>query len=401
MWARFSEQEMARRWSLARDLMRRIELGGLLFYGSSGTNRHDQANIFWLTNHLDLHHNYLVAPLDDSTEPALYVGLLNHVPNAREVAQVPIVEWGGYNPAQKIAERLREIGLQKGRLGVVGVKAKFGIGMPYQHYLELRKALPDLELVDVTGEFSRLREVKSEEEIAWLRKAAEITDVAITTLYERIRPGMAEYELVGIIHGAVWAQGGLPHITFLRSMPMDAPSGCVPAQNPSNRSIERGDVIITEISASFWGYTGQIHRPFFVGTDPTPEWQRMFDVALEAYRRITQTIKPGATERSVIRAGSVIGENGYAIYDDLIHGYGVDILPPLIDRSCCQYWPWDEDRSVPEGRVFERNMAIVVQPNPITPDERMGLQLGALTVVTEQGAVALHRVPFDPLIVRI
>jgi Xaa-Pro aminopeptidase len=214
MWAKFSQREMARRWTLARDLMRHLELDGLLVYGSSGANRHDQANIFWLTNHLDLHHNYLVAPLDESIEPVLYVGLVNHVPNAREIAQVPIVEWGGDHPAEKIAGRLREMGLQKGRLGLVGVKAKFAIGMPYQHYLQLRRALPELELVDVTAQFSRLREVKSEEEIVWLRKAAEITDDAVFALQERVRPGMAEYELLGIVHGAVWARGGLPHITI-------------------------------------------------------------------------------------------------------------------------------------------------------------------------------------------
>ena len=43
-------------------------------------------------------------------------------------------------------------------------------------------------------------------------------------------------------------------------------------------------------------------------------------------------------------------------------------------------------------------MAIVIQPNPITPDERMGLQLGALTVVTERGATSLHEVPLEPVV---
>jgi Xaa-Pro aminopeptidase len=160
-------------------------------------------------------------------------------------------------------------------------------------------------------------------------------------------------------------------------------------------------VIITEISASYWGYSGQIHRPIFVGAEPTPTWQRMFDTALVAYKRMAETIRPGATERDVIRAAAVIGEHGYEIYDDLIHGYGVDIHPPLIDRSCGQYWPWREDNLLPEGRRFEKNMAVVIQPNPITPDERMGLQLGALTVVTEHGAECLHQVPFEPILVRL
>ncbi len=400
MWDRFSGEEMARRWDLARRLMDQQGLAALLLFGNSGVNRHNQANVFWLTNHLDLHHNYLLAPREEAAEPALYVGLVNHVPNARQVCDLPVIEWGGYDPAQAVADRLRRTGLARGRIGLVGVNRKFGMGMPYGHYLSLRSALPDLEMVDVTAEFARLREVKSDEEIEWLRRAADFTDRSVVALQEQVRPGLPEYALLHIIEGAYRGLGGMPHIAFLRSMPMDDPNGCLPAQNPSSRPIRQGDVIITEISASYWGYSGQIHRPIFVGADPTPEWSRMFDVARQAYDRMAEVMRPGATERDIIRAASLIGEAGYAIYDDLIHGYGVDIAPPLIDRSCCTYWPWNPQRVPPEGRRLERNMTIVIQPNPITPDERMGLQLGALTVVGYSGAVSLHRIPFEPVIAR-
>lgn len=401
MWDKFSPAEMNRRWSRARDLMRRHDLVGLLIFGNSGINRHNEANVLWLTNYLDLHHNYLLAPLDESLEPALYVGLTNHVPNARQVSDIPLIAWGGYNPAETVADRLKQLGLVSGRLGLVGVNHKFGMGMPYQHYLTLQEALPDLQLVDVTRDYAGLREIKSAEEITWLRKAAEFTDRTIYALTEQVRPGMTDYALLAIIEAAYRADGGQPHIAFLRSMPMDAPNGCLPSQNPSDRRIQKGDVIITEISASYWGYSGQIHRPIFVGADPTPEWQRLFDTALEAYNKMADVMRPGASEGDIIRAASIIGERGYAIYDDLIHGYGVDIHPPLIDRSCCAYWPWQEDNPAPEGRHFAENMAIVIQPNPITPDERMGLQLGALTVVTSEGAKSLHNVPFEPIVVNL
>lgn len=401
MWDKFSPAEMTRRWSLARDLMRRHELECLLVYGNSGANRHNQANVFWLSNHLDLHHNYLLAPLDTNVPPALYVGLVNHVPAARELSGVPIIEWGGYDPAATLGRRLTSTGLSRARLGLVGVNRTFEVGMPYRHYTALREALPDLVPVDVTAEFARLRTIKSDEEITWLRRAAALTDRAIEALAAQVRPGLPEYALAGIIEGAYRAHGGLPHIAFLRSMSMDEPTGCVPAQNPSARVLRRGDVIITEISASYWGYTGQIHRPIFVGADPTGPWQRLFETARAAYDRMAGAIRPGGTERDVIRAASVIGEQGYAIYDDLIHGYGVDIHPPIIDRSCCAYWPWDSSRPAPDGRRFESNMAIVIQPNPITPDERMGLQLGALTIVAEGGAESLHAVPFEPIVVDV
>jgi Xaa-Pro aminopeptidase len=401
MWDKFSPAEMTRRWSLARSLMRQHDLIGLLVFGNSGVNRHNEANVFWLTNHLDLHHNYLIAPLDEAIEPSLYIGLTNHVPNARQVSDIPRIEWGGHDPAQSVATRLKQIGMTGGRLGLVGVNHKFGMGMPFQHYLSLHEMLTDLELVDVTREYARLRVVKSDEEIAWLRKAAHFTDQSICALAEQVRLGMTEYSLLGIVEGAYRSEGGQPHIAFLRSMSMDDPNGCLPAQNPSDRVIQKGDVIITEISASYWGYSGQIHRPIFVGADPAPEWQRMFDTALEAYNLMAAAMCPGATERHIIRAASVIGERGYSIYDDLIHGYGVDIHPPLIDRSCCAYWPWREDHLPPEGHGFEENMAIVIQPNPITPDERMGLQLGALTVVTSNGAKSLHSIPFEPIVAQV
>jgi hypothetical protein len=48
--------------------------------------------------------------------------------------------------------------------------------------------------------------------------------------------------------------------------------------------------------------------------------------------------------------------------------------------------------------MIARDTAVVIQPNPITPDERLGLQLGALTIVRDDGAECLHTIPFAPLI---
>jgi hypothetical protein len=107
-------------------------------------------------------------------------------------------------------------------------------------------------------------------------------------------------------------------------------------------------------------------------------------------------LRSGATEGDAITAASVIGEAGYDIYDDLIHGYGTDYGPPLVDRSCAEYWRTGTEP--PPGRTIARDTAVVIQPNPITPDERMGLQLGALTIVRDGGAECLHTLPFEPLL---
>lgn len=388
-YPRFSDAEFERRNALARDLMRREGLSALVIFGNSGINRHNQANVFWLTNYLDLHHNYLVFPREG--EATLLTGLVNHVPNARAISVIDDTRWGSYEPTKEIAAKLKGDGLGSGRVGLVGINATFGMGMPYGHFAALREALPEIEWVDVTRDYARLRVTKSEEEFDWLAKAASFTDDTVAALESELRIGMTEHDLIGIIEAAYRRRGGQPHIAFLRSMPMDAPTACVPAQNVTDRLIQKGDVVIMEISASYWGYSGQIHRPIAVGQDPTPEWQRLFDAGVQAYDRICAAICPGATEGDVIRAAAVIGEAGYRIYDDLIHGYGVDIHPPLIDQSCCEYW--SDSKPIPAGRSFAEDMAIVVQPNPITPDEHMGLQVGALTRVTKQEAVSLQNYP--------
>jgi Xaa-Pro aminopeptidase len=387
---RFSPGEMERRRELARGLMASRELGALLVFGTSGVSRHDQANVLWLSGHMDLHHAYLVVPFDG--EAALYVGIGNHVPNAREVADVPVVEWGGRDPAATVVERLRSLGLARGRLGLVGVNARFGIGMPWQHHATLRSSLPDVELVDVTAEYTALRLVKSEEEVARLRAAAAVTDAGMRALVEAAQPGVSEGDLVGAVEAGFRGAGGVPHISFLRSMAMDEPNGCLPAQNPSDRRLRAGDVIITELSGSVGGYSGQIHRAVFVESEPTEPWRRMLDAARAAYDGVLGALRPGASEASAIAAAEPIRTAGYGIHDSLLHGFGVDLLPPLIDRGKFAAGGGDE------RPVFEAGMAVVVQPNPITPDERMGVQLGALTMIGEGGAESLHEIPLEAIV---
>lgn len=377
---------MARRHALTQALLDEQGLDALVIFGNSGVNRHNHANGFWLSQWQDMHHCYLVVPRGG--DATLLVGLVNHVPNAREISDVPHIVWGGYEPGKTIAT------LVSGRVGLVGVNATWNDGMPWRHYEDLRAT--GVELVDVTREYAALRRIKSNEEIDRLRGAAELSDLAVTTLVDVAKPGVAETELVALVEESYRRRGGTTRITFLRSMPMDAPNGCLPSQNPSSRRLEQGDVIITEFSASLWGYSGQVHRPVFVGAAPTAEWLRLFETARDAYDGITRGMTPGTTEGDAIRNSAVIGERGYAIYDDLIHGYGTDYGPPLVDRSCVQYW--NGGGEPPAGRTIEEGMTIVVQPNPITPDERMGLQLGALTVVTPNGAESLHGLPWQPFI---
>src|SRR5207302_1221135 len=141
---------------------------------------------------------------------------------------------------------------------------------------------------------------------------------------------ITEHELTAIAEGAYLGLGGKSHIHYMATTPMNNPTVCVPAQYQSNRVIEKGDVLITEISAHYHGYPGQILRPFAIGTPPTSQYQHMYDVAVEAFHRIAGVIRPGATTEDVLDAGEYIHRAGFSIYDDLLHGFGGGYLPPIL-----------------------------------------------------------------------
>lgn len=380
---RFSSGEMGRRLELARAYMDEQAVDALVLFGS----RAGQAKVCWLTGYREMFSCYVVVPREG--DPTLLVYFLNHLPNAREVSHVPAM-WGGERPVAEVTRLLREADAR--RVGLVGLDAWTRTGMPYAHHEQLRELAPNLELTDVTAGFDRLLLVKSDEEVDRMRHAAELTDLALAAIVAHARPGVSEHELVAHAEHAYRLKGGQVGITFLRSMPMDAPTGCVPAQTPSDRRLAKGDVIVNELSASAGGYSGQVLWPVFVGADPTDEWQRLFDAAHTTYRALQPVVRHGATVADAIAAAEPIRTGGYTIYDDLLHGSGLGLHPPYVEPAEFEEPPTDG------GMRFQRGMAIVLQPNPITRDERMGIQLGATTIVRDDHAECIHDVPTEPLI---
>ena len=165
---------------------------------------------------------------------------------------------------------------------------------------------------------------------------------------------------------------------------MTAPSFPVPSQFQSSRRLERGDCLITEISGAYWGYSGQIHRTYSLGEGPTPEWRELHAVAVEAFEAIAAAIKDGTTTAEVEETAEVIHRRGYSIYDDLLHG--ASQYPPIIQTRTTK-------RHDAPDITFRENMVVVIQPNVITPDERMGLQFGETVVVRKTGIESLNAFP--------
>lgn len=379
LYPRFSKAEFARRHAAARALMVAEGVDALVVYGNSGIARHNHADIHYLSGFLGNRNNYLAMTI--TGEPVLFVQSHNHVPNAREASSIR-VERGGLSSALTVARHLADAGVRKGTIGYAGE-------VPVQSYLAWQRELAGCELKDVSASFQRLRLVKSAEEIEWLRNGAALTDAALENLIAGVKPGMREYELGALVESIALAQGGLPHLYYVSSGPQDGAGVCVPRQNLSHRVLEHGDVINTEISVSYWGYSGQAHRPVFLQAQPNSLYRQLWDTALEAYQRCMACLRPGATSEDVLDAAEVIADRGFTINDGFLHGFGIGLLPPSIGTRQAK-------RGIPKPPFrFEENMCVVVQPNVVAHDERAGVQLGNLVRITRDGVECLHRLPLQ------
>jgi Xaa-Pro dipeptidase len=332
---RFSDAEMRRRHEALAAV---AEVDHVLVYGA---NRSGTA-VGWLTRWPVTREAIVV--VTPGERDILYVGFYNHVPNARRMATEADVRWiGDFEPPP-------------GRIGVIGRPAR------------------DDE-VDLNAAYMRLRLVKSDEEIAWIRRAAELTDAGVAALRETVRPGVSEYELGAAIEAAWLPHGATTHIHYLAATPMAAPELCVPAQWPSDRRLQAGDALVFEVSANVWEYPAQRLGTIFVDAEPTPLYRELVDTAHAAFDAVVARLRAGATAAELWEAAG-----GITIRDDLVHGFVGGYLPPVLGAR----------QPVPDF-TFEAGMTVVVQPNVVTPDERAGVQVGELLLVTEDGVERLHR----------
>lgn len=371
---KFSPAEYERRFRLVRDLMRREGVEALVIHGAAGS----PGGLHYLSNYLAPRPAWLIFPLKgDST---LFLHFYNHIPCTKAMSIVEDVRCYQPSPGKAVAEELRRRGLGGATIGIVGLSDS----IPHGQFEVLRQGLPGATFRDLARPYHEIRLIRSEEEIGWFRRSAYLTDLTCEALERRARPGLSEFDLSAIIHDAFLPDGGLMGIHFLAATEMENPERPLPWQYLTPRALRKGDVLLTEITITHWGYGTQIHRPFAIGVEPTPLYRRLFDVAYECYERVRRVTRPGATSEEIIAASSVIEESGFTVYDSLFHGEG-GRGPELGTKSAAHPF---------EPFTLRENMVVVIQPNPITPDGRAGLQLGAALVVGKEGGECLHHYPF-------
>lgn len=152
------------------------------------------------------------------------------------------------------------------------------------------------EIRNVASYLNRLRQTKSESEIALLQKAIEATAAAHAALVRALRPGVYEYELEAEVIAA-FKRAGAERESF-PSIIGSGINSTILHYNRNRKRVEAGEVVVVDIGAEYSYYAADITRTYPASGRFTQRQREVYDLVLEAQRRVAEAIKPGQTTLS-------------------------------------------------------------------------------------------------------
>jgi Xaa-Pro dipeptidase len=270
-------------------------------------------------------------------------------------------------------------GLKKGFLsGAGGVCAVAGLELMEARFVQTIADQSGRDPVSVSREMEELRRIKSADEIELLKKAAALADLGYQCFAETVTVGMKEYELVAEVEAFLKTNGAEDNFMLIAS----GGSEVVGMKPPTERALQRGDLVITELTPQINGYYAQICRTLVLGT-PSAEQKRSFSIFFEAQLAAQSLLKPGVKASDLAKAqNDVFRKHGFGEYTGSQY---------TRVRGHCLGLYLDEDPYILEDvhYVMQKDMVLIAHPNTYLPLAGY-MVFGDTLVVTDNGCISLN-----------
>ena len=229
----------------------------------------------------------------------------------------------------------------------------------------------DFEFVELSSFIEKLREVKDAQELAYMKKAQEITDRAFSRIVDYMEEGMTERQVQLQLDTFMFEEGaeGLAFDTIVAT----GSHASSPHAIPGDTILRSGDAVVMDFGAKYGGYCSDMTRTVFIG-EPSDDLKQAWHTLQQVNETCEKALKAGIEASSIHQlAEDMLADAGYKdkMGHSLGHSVGIDIhespaLSPSNHKALC------------EGNV------VTVEPGIYIPGH-FGMRLEDFGVVTSQG----------------
>ena len=272
------------------------------------------------------------------------------------------------NPVEQVKEELSRL-FRGNKIGVVGMAC---ISVPM--YLAVKEQYQD-SLVDSTGIFRQLREIKSTEEIEQMRVAASVADSVYTMLRDMVRPGLSEYEIYGAVKKKIYEAGCEYSFDLIDA----AGTSMNMTFYPTEDKLEENGTLFMEITPAYNGYYAQLPVTLPV-TRYTPRIRDMVSAWDQADKAALKIIRSGTKVSDLYHVlVNTVQDNGFLSPLRPGHSIGLDAL---------DFWSITESSTT----ILKPGMTLAIHPSVMVEINGDACGMGYTYLITDSGAERFSKI---------
>jgi len=375
----FSNKEFINRKKSVLKVLKEQNLDALLMFR--------QESMYWLTGYDTFGYVFFQTLILDQKGNVI---LLTRAPDLRQAQNTSNIEdiriWidkDGSNPTHDLKIILEELDLKGKKLGV----EYEAYGLTGRNALRLNKSLEDFCYIeDKSDLITQLRVIKSEEEVFYVKKAAELADKALDEVWKYAKAGVSEAKILAEMNRVIFEGGGdYPANEFIIGSGKNA---LLCRYQAEKQILNNKDQLTIEWAGTYRHYHSAMFRTIAIGK-PDPKHHKMHEACVQALKNCENKLKPGN------KIGDVFDTHAKT-FDDLgfkksrmnACGYslGATFSPNWMD------WPMlftGNQYIIQPGNIFFMHMILMDSEN------QLAMNLGETYVVKDEGNERLGKQNLD------
>ena len=375
----FSKEEFSQRKTKVLESMKEQKLDALLMFR--------QESMYWLTGYDTFGYVFFQTLILNKNGNVV---LLTRAPDLRQAQNTSNIEnikiWvdkDGSNPTDDLKIILDELSLKGKKVGV----EYEAYGMTGRNALRLNKSLENYcEVEDQSELITKLRVIKSQEEIVYVKKAAELADRALDEAWKHTKAGASEAKILAKMQGAVLEGGGdYPANEYIIGSGHNA---LLCRYQSEKRILSNEDQLSIEWAGTYKHYHSAMFRTIPIGK-ADPKHIKMHEACVEALKNCEKKLIPGNKVGEVFDIhAKTFDDLGYnkARMNACGYSLGSTFSPNWMD------WPMLYTKNpyvIQPGNIFFMHMILMDSEN------QLAMNLGETYLITENGNERLGKQKLD------